>query len=80
MIDHSQEAADRMLDGQEETRFGGFFVACEKVLRRWVRGKTIAHKKARGEAGFFWFFYACNQCAKTGIWSRDTTQTCFVSY
>ena len=35
MIDHSQEAADRMLDGQEETRFGGFFVACEKVLWRW---------------------------------------------
>ena len=24
-------ATDRMLDGWEETRFGGFFVACKKV-------------------------------------------------
>ncbi|MNZ51393.1 hypothetical protein D3C78_692050 [compost metagenome] len=31
MIDHRQEAADRTSDGQERTRFGGFFVAWKNV-------------------------------------------------
>ncbi|MBV2132402.1 hypothetical protein KRX52_06245 [Pseudomonas sp. MAP12] len=31
MIDQCQEAADRKSDGQERTRFGGFFVAWKKM-------------------------------------------------
>lgn len=41
MIDHRQEAAGRKLDGQERTRFGGFFVAWKKVqARRLTPGQS----------------------------------------
>lgn len=35
MMDQRQEATDRMSDGQERTRFGGFFVAWKKPAGAW---------------------------------------------